>query len=83
MTGNTYFRIKNRRTDQITAQYASHVFKASGQKFIVPVGGGIGKVVKVWGVPINLQVQVFYNAIAPDEIGDYSARFQIQLLFPE
>lgn len=58
-------------------------WRASGQKFIVPVGGGIGKVIKIGGLPINLQFQAFYNAIAPDEAGDYSARFQIQFLFPE
>lgn len=58
-------------------------WRASGQKFIVPVGGGLGKVFKIGSLPINIQAQAFYNAIAPEEAGDFSARLQIQFLFPD
>jgi hypothetical protein len=35
---------------------------ADGRKWIVPVGGGFGRLFKLGEQPINTQVQVFYNA---------------------
>lgn len=58
-------------------------WRASGQKFVIPVGGGLGKVFKIGSLPVNIQAQAFYNAIAPEEVGDFSARLQIQFLFPD
>ena len=62
---------------------------AAGQKWIVPFGGGGGKVFKIGKQPINASVQAFYNAVTPkDEEGnrigpEWSLRLQLQLLFPK
>ena len=54
-----------------------------GQKWLVPFGGGIGKVVKLGGkIPLSMQIQVFYNAIKPDTFGDWGTRFQLHFMFP-
>ena len=49
-----------------------------------PVGGGgklwrIGKV----GLPVNTQLQAFYNADKPHDAADWQLRVQIQFLLPK
>ena len=55
----------------------------SGNRWTVPVGGGAGKIVKLGRLPLNLQLQVFYNVERPDNGPDWQLRFQILLLFPK
>lgn len=55
----------------------------SDQRWLVPVGGGFGKVFKVASQPLNVSVQGFYNAERPDGFGDTTLRVQLQLLFPK
>lgn len=61
----------------ITADWAR-----SDDAWLVPVGGGFGKVHRFGPLPVNLSVQAFYNAERPEGAGDWSTRFQVQLLFP-
>ena len=54
-----------------------------GQKWVVPIGGGLGKVFKLGGkLPVNINAHVYYNAVKPDGIGDWQMRFQVQFMFP-
>ena len=55
----------------------------SGQRWTVPFGGGFGKIFRVGSQPMNAQFQAFYNVDKPDSVGDWSLRFQLQLLFPK
>jgi len=55
----------------------------SSQRWIVPVGGGVGKILKIGKLPLNLNAQVFYNAARPDSYGDVTARVQLQFMFPK
>ncbi|GAB4343859.1 MAG: hypothetical protein Kow0099_22690 [Candidatus Abyssubacteria bacterium] len=55
----------------------------SDDRWTVPVGGGIGKIVKIGKLPVNLQLQSFYNVEKPDLGADWSIRFQVQFLFPK
>jgi len=57
----------------------------ASQQWTVPVGGGGGKLWRVGsvGLPINTQIQAFYNAARPDFASDWQLRVQIQLLFPK
>lgn len=55
----------------------------SGNRWTVPVGGGGGKVVRVGRLPVNLQLQAFYNAEKPAYAADWQLRFQVQFLFPK
>jgi hypothetical protein len=49
------------------------------------VGGGGSKLWRVGkvGLPVNTQLQAFYNAEKPDFGPDWQLRFQIQFLFPK
>jgi hypothetical protein len=55
---------------------------SSGDKWTVPVGGGVGRLFKVGKLPINAQVQAFYNVVKPQYGSTWTLRFQIQALFP-
>jgi hypothetical protein len=55
----------------------------SGNKWTVPLGGGVGKIWRIGKVPVNTQLQAFYNVEKPDLAADWSLRFQVQLLFPK
>ena len=54
----------------------------SGQKWTIPIGGGVGKIIHVGQLPINLQIQAFWDVAHPDNGPRWSLRPQIQLLFP-
>jgi hypothetical protein len=47
------------------------------------VGGGIGKIVRLGKLPVNLSCQGFYNVESPRNGADWTLRLQMQLLFPK
>jgi hypothetical protein len=47
------------------------------------MGGGIGKVFRIGKQPMNASAQYFYNLHEPDISGNWSLRFQLQLMFPK
>lgn len=49
----------------------------------VPVGGGFGKLVRLGKLPVNFQLQAFYNVQRPDYAPEWSLRFQAQILLPK
>jgi hypothetical protein len=53
------------------------------QRWVVPVGGGVGKIVHFGKQPVNMYTQFFRNVERPDGTTHWSARFQAQLLFPK
>jgi hypothetical protein len=54
----------------------------SGDKWTVPVGGGVGKLFKLDKLPINTSLQAYYNAERPQNAADWQLRFQVQFLLP-
>lgn len=56
----------------------------SGNKWVVPFGGGAGKVVRVGKLPVNASAQAYYNVVKPESFGaDWTLRATLQLLFPK
>ena len=55
----------------------------SGNQWLVPFGGTVGKLFRVGKLPINAQAGAFYNAVKPDGGAEWQTRFQLQLLFPK
>jgi hypothetical protein len=55
----------------------------SDDRWTVPVGGGVGKIVKFGKLPVNLQLSSYYNVVHPDFGPEWSVRFQVQFLFPK
>lgn len=48
----------------------------------MPIGGGLGKIVRFGRLPVNFQLQGYYNIVKPDFASDWQLRFQFQFLFP-
>jgi len=65
-----------------TAPILTADWEADDDAWTVPVGGGFGKVHRIGRLPVNLQLQAFYNVEKPRSGGDWSTRLQVQLLFP-
>ena len=55
----------------------------SGNKWVVPIGGGAGKLFRIQKQPINTQVQAFYNVAQTTFGPDWTLRLQVQFLFPK
>ncbi len=54
-----------------------------GNKWTVPLGGGVGKIFRIGSQAMNSNIQAFYNVVTPDVAGaDWSLRLQLQALFP-
>jgi len=60
-------------------------WEASGdQKWTVPFGLGIGKLVRLGKLPTNLAAHYYYNVESPDIMGtDWQLRLQVQFLLPK
>ncbi|MDJ0840875.1 MAG: hypothetical protein QNK37_30465 [Acidobacteriota bacterium] len=54
----------------------------SGQRWTVPLGGGMGRVFRIGTQAVNAQGHVYYNIEKPDIPGDWTVRLQFQLMFP-
>jgi hypothetical protein len=54
-----------------------------GERWVVPVGGGVGRIVHLGKQPVNIYTQMFRNVQRPDGTSSWSARFQMQFLFPK
>ena len=63
----------------ITANWEAN----SGNEWTIPLGLGIGPILK-WGAQlINIQASAYYNVETPDNGADWQLRFQAQFLFPK
>jgi len=63
----------------ITADWTSD----SENRWIVPLGGGGGKMVMLGGkLPLNLQTQLYYNVVRPDFGPEWQWRMQAQIMLP-
>jgi hypothetical protein len=54
-----------------------------GNVWVVPFGGGVGRVMRLGFQPINWTVQFYGNAVHPQGGSPWSFKFQIALLYPK
>ena len=55
----------------------------SSDRWTVPLGGGVGKIVRFGKLPANFQTQLFRNIEKPQYGPDWTWRLQAQLMFPK
>ena len=55
----------------------------SDERWTVPFGGGVGRLVKFGKQPIDLKAQAFVNAVKPDGAMDWALQLKIKFLFPK
>jgi hypothetical protein len=58
-------------------------WKATGEKWTVPLGGGIGKIFHLGPLPVNTQLSAYYNVVRPDFGSNWQIRAQVQFMFPK
>lgn len=58
-------------------------WKADNDKWVIPLGMGIGQVMKIGKQPVNISASAYYNVERPDNAAKYQIRLQIQLMFPK
>jgi hypothetical protein len=51
--------------------------------WIVPFGGGVGRIMKLGFQPVNLTAQFYGNAVHPPGVSPWGMRLQFVLLFPK
>lgn len=54
---------------------------SAGQEWVVPVGGGVGRVCRLGFLPVNISAQAYSNAVRPTGASSWGLRLQIALLF--
>jgi hypothetical protein len=57
--------------------------KIRNDRWTLPVGGGVGKIVYLEKLPVNVYGQLFRNVESPEGATCWSARLQVQFLFPK
>lgn len=55
----------------------------SGQRWTIPVGGGVGKIFHFGKLPVNMQLSGYYNVERPDDAANWQVRAQVQFMFPK
>jgi hypothetical protein len=63
---------------QITADWKA----SSGDRWTVPVGAGIGKLISIGKQSVSTQVEGYYNVERPAGASTWNVIFTVQLLFP-
>lgn len=51
-------------------------------QWILPLGGGVGRVFRLGRQPMNASLQAYGNVLKPEGFGDLTVRAQVQFLFP-
>jgi hypothetical protein len=55
----------------------------NGGRWVVPFGGGIGRIMKLGFQPVNLTAQFYGNAVHPPGASPWNMKLQISFLFPK
>jgi len=58
-------------------------WKADGEQWTVPLGGGVGKIFHFGKLPVNTQLSSYYNVVVPEYGANWQIRAQVQLMFPK
>jgi len=56
---------------------------SNGGRWVVPVGGGVGRIMKLGFQPVNVGLQFYGNAVHPPGASPWNMRLQIAFLFPK
>ncbi len=56
-------------------------WQANGGKWTVPIGGNVGRVIRIGKLPVNLSAGAYYNVVTPTYGPDWQLRTQVALIF--
>ena len=55
----------------------------SSNRWTIPIGGGVGKLLRIGKQAVNVRTEVYYNIEKPDNAPDWQWGFTVQFLFPK
>ena len=55
----------------------------SSDQWTIPIGGGIGKILKIGNQNVNTALRAYYNVESPDSGSDWQLQFSMVFLFPK
>ena len=55
----------------------------SDEAWTVPIGGGIGKIFRFGGKPVDLRLSAYWNVEAPESAPDWFTEIQVKFMFPK
>ena len=56
---------------------------SNGDKWIVPFGGGVGRLIKFGKLPVDIKLAGYWNAEKSEFAPDWNLEFQVKFLFPK
>ena len=56
---------------------------SSGNQWTVPLGGGVGRIMRLGPQPVNITAQLYGNAVYPTGASPWGMRLQMQFLYPK
>ena len=63
--------------------YITADWKARGSdRWTVPIGAGVGKIVRIGALPLDLNLGAYYNVVRPDNGAEWQLRARVNFLFP-
>ena len=68
---------------ETSPQFSAAWDAPSDQRWMVPLGGGVGKITKIGKQPIALRLHMYGNVVRPDNAPEALLRFTITFLFPK
>ena len=84
LSGFVYYNLSNDWFFAYTPDIAANWEVSGPKKWIVPVGGGIGRLYKMNDQYMIASVQYFYNVLTPSTVKTkYSIHFSLDFVFPE
>jgi len=57
--------------------------ETNGGRWVVPFGGGVGRIMRLGFQPVNLQAQLYGNAVHPPGASPWALKLQLAFLFPK
>jgi hypothetical protein len=55
----------------------------SSDRFKIPLGGGVGRLVRFGKLPVDFKAQGFWNVEKPEGAADWTMQLQVKFLFPK
>ena len=57
--------------------------ETNGGRWVIPFGGGVGRIMRLGFQPVNLQAQFYGNAVHPPGASPWAMKLQLAFLFPK
>lgn len=57
--------------------------ESAKEAWVIPVGGGLGRIVRIGKLPPNCHLGACWNVCTPTDGPDWQLRAQIQVMFPK